>query len=244
MRKIVLMAIVLVMIAVISPFSAVSAGKPEYEPPEGPVSDITTLVVTINETVAEIRDMVNGISGSMNTDIETLQVSMDDNFTDVDSSLEEIESDLYDFRMEVGDNFTDVKDSLDSIQENVSLCIPDPNAVKMITGGGAYEIEGVTPYQGLSLVDSSEPFKVTITIVVGSFGGGESVNVGYFVGEPNGDDYGTSFTILPTGYAVVQTYEFVCSDLRIHLYDINNDGVKIWWNYVITYSGEEPHVYR
>lgn len=241
MKKIILMAIVLVSIAVISPFSAVSADKPEYVPPEGPVNDITTLVVTINETVTEIRDMVNGISGSMNADIEALQVTMDDNFTEVDSSLAAIESDLDDFRAEVGDNFTDVKDSLDSIQASLDGCAPDPNAVKMITGGGVYEIDHATVDEFIMLVDSSEAFKVTITIVVSGLDDGEEVEVNYKVGDPTGDDI-TASELVPTD-DIVQTYEYVCSDLAIWFYNIEADGVKIYWNYAITYSGEEPHVY-
>jgi hypothetical protein len=62
---------------------AAAATKPTNPPPAGPVSDITAIVT-------EILSMLTGLK----SDVGTLQTTMDDNFTAVDTSLDSIQEGL------------------------------------------------------------------------------------------------------------------------------------------------------
>jgi hypothetical protein len=84
------LAIVLIALATIFSFAVVSADKPEGIPSDGPLSDISTIL----SDIFDILENIFGNTQSLDTDISTLQMSMDDNFTDVDSLLLEIQEDL------------------------------------------------------------------------------------------------------------------------------------------------------
>ncbi len=120
MKNKVFLAIAIIVIATIFSFSAVAADKPEDPPADGPLTDISNIVSNIFDKMMEILEK-----------IEYLQVTMDDNFTDVDSDLGVLGSDLDDFRADVDDNFTEVDDKqdeilgdLDTIQESLDNLAP------------------------------------------------------------------------------------------------------------------------
>ena len=120
MKNKVFLAIAIIVIATIFSFSAVAADKPENPPADGPLTDISNIVSNIFDKMMEILEK-----------IEYLQVTMDDNFTDVDSDLGVLGSDLDDFRADVDDNFTEVDDKqdeilgdLDTIQESLDNLAP------------------------------------------------------------------------------------------------------------------------
>ena len=113
MKTITRLASVLIAVATIFSFAAVAAEKPENTPPEGPVNDIMTIILAINDTVSKISEMLNGFSSSLQADIDALQMTVDDNFSDIQGDLDE-------FRADVGANFTEIQEKLDSLSPGQS----------------------------------------------------------------------------------------------------------------------------
>ena len=97
MKTIARLAIVMIAIATIFSFSAVAAGKPEDIPPDGPLADISTLLSEIYDFV----DSIFHITQTMNANVTTLQKSMDDNFTDVDTALDGLQTDMTQIKTDV-----------------------------------------------------------------------------------------------------------------------------------------------
>lgn len=90
MKTITKLAIVMIAIATIFSFSAVAADKPEGTPSDGPLSDLSTMLSEIITTLNEIF----GITQTLNSNVTTLQMSLDDNFTEVDSALEGLQTNV------------------------------------------------------------------------------------------------------------------------------------------------------
>jgi hypothetical protein len=108
--------IVLILLVAVGPYATVAADKPDNVPAGGPFEEILAALAAIEETVTDCRDLLTGTAGDLGSDIETLQTTMDANFTDVDASLDAVHADLGDFRAEVGENFTAVTAALDRIE--------------------------------------------------------------------------------------------------------------------------------
>lgn len=87
-------------------------------------------------------------------------------------------------------------------------------------------------------INSSEPFKVTISIgSPGLIDSGESFTVWYKIGDGLTDFY--MLTVIDNNK--IQTYEFVCNEFA--LFSITpGDGLTIDYSLIITYSGEEPRI--
>ncbi len=116
MRHLTHLIIILVALVAIGPYAPVGAEKPESVPAGGPFDEILASIAAIEETMTEIRDLLTGTTGDPGSEIESLRTTMDENFTDVDTSLDVVHSDMDAFRAEVGENFTAVTAALDRIE--------------------------------------------------------------------------------------------------------------------------------
>jgi hypothetical protein len=216
MKTIAKLAIVMIAIATIFSFSAVAADKPENIPSDGPLTDLSTMLSEIITTLNEIF----GITQTMDSNVTSLQTSIDDNFSDVDTSLAALQDNLSAFRADVNENFTSVNNSINNLAFD--------NVAKIVSRGGILNAD--TEY--LNVQSQGSPFKVTLSVAPQNTTAKVWQNIG---GNPS-----AAKLIDIEGQLQIQTFEFACKRFTIENNDSYGANPKIHYSYVISYSGDEP----